>query len=124
MIILTLLLIFIILFIASKLSDKGSEQFLTVVLSLALLGVVYYLNLPEIEEDFHDCDGDGVFDIVYVIELDKDTKRRMDTAERIYKKYSPEEKNKFNEQTEKQRSRDCAKWKESGHDFVHIKVTP
>jgi len=124
MIILTLLLIFIILFIASKLSDKGSEQFLTVVLSLALLGVVYYLNLPEIEEDFHDCDGDGVFDIVYVIELDKDTKRRMDAAERIYKKYSPEEKNKFNEQTEKQRSRDCIKWKESGHDFVHIKVTP
>ena len=124
MIILTLLLIFIILFVASKLSDKESKQFLTVVLSLAGLGVVYYLNLPEIEEDLHDCDGDGVFDIIYVIEIDKDAKRRMDAADRIYKKYSPEEKNKFNERTEKRRSRDCAKWKESGHDFIQIKLIP
>lgn len=121
MIILTLLLIFIILFIASKLSDDSAKTFLTITLSVVILGVVYYLNLPEIEREYHDCDGDNVFDIVYVIEIDKDRKRRMDAAEKIYNEYSPEEKNKFKENSRKRRAKDCTRWKNTGQDIIEIK---
>ena len=121
MIILTLLLIFIILFIASRLSDKRRSNFLAYTLLIILLGVSYYLNLPEEETDYYDCDGDGVFDIIYVIEIDKDAKRRMDAVEKIYNKLSPEEKNKLKENTKKRSTKDCARWKNTGQEIFRIK---